>query len=394
MSLSLLLKKLIKTSAGRSRFILAILGLSIALFLILSAVQIQANYDDLLHNKTNQDSIANFLVINKAVTSQNIGQTTLTEEQINDVKKQPFVESLGILTASRFKVSAQGATNRLPFYTDLFFESVPDAFLDVNNKDWEWNDQSTFIPIIIPNSFLDMYNFGFASSQGLPKLSQDLVKNIPLQINIQSPNGPVNYYAKVVGFSDRIASILVPQSFMDWANNKFGTAPPASPSRIVIRTKDPGSPELMNYLKDHGLTTDADKTRFSKYRQVVNTVVNISGITGAVMLLFALLIFTLFIQLTIASCKEEIALLVTLGAAPKQLKTFLMKQFFPSNIIIVLVTLIVIALLQVWVKHWLSGEHIFVSTVISMATVVSAALILFVLWIVNYFTIRKYINTH
>lgn len=394
MSLSFLLKKLIKTSAGRSRFILAILGLSIALFLILSAVQIQANYDDLLHNKTNQDSIANFLVINKAVTSQNIGQTTLTEDQINDVKKQPFVESLGILTASRFKVSAQGATNRLPFYTDLFFESVPDTFLDVNNKDWEWNDQSTFIPIIIPNSFLDMYNFGFASSQGLPKLSQDLVKNIPLQINIQSPNGPVNYYAKVVGFSDRIASILVPQSFMDWANSKFGTAPPASPSRIVIRTKDPGSPELMNYLKDHGLTTDADKTRFSKYRQVVNTVVNISWITGAVMLLFALLIFTLFIQLTIASCKEEIALLVTLGAAPKQLKTFLMKQFFPPNIIIVLVTLVVIALLQVWVKHWLSGEHIFVSAVISMATIVSAALILFVLWIVNYFTIRKYINTH
>ena len=46
------------------------------------------------------------------------------------------------------------------------------------------------------------------------------------------------------------------------------------------------------------------------------------------MLLFALLIFTLFIQLTIASCKEEIALLVTLGAAPKQLQQFLMKQFF------------------------------------------------------------------
>ncbi|MEX6686026.1 hypothetical protein QTN47_00885 [Danxiaibacter flavus] len=394
MNLSLLLKKLIKTSAGRSRFILAILGLSVALFLILAAVQIQANYDDLLHNKTNQDSIANFLVINKVITSETIGQTALTENQISDVKKQPFVQALGVLTSSRFKVSAQGASNQLPFYTDLFFESVPDDFLDVNNKDWAWNDQSTFIPLIIPNSFLDMYNFGFASSQGLPKLSQDLVRNIPLQINIQSANGPVKYYAKVVGFSDRIASILVPQSFMDWANSKFGTEPPASPSRIVIRTKDPGNPELLNYLKEHGLTTDADKTRFSKYRQIVNIVVNISWITGAVMLLFALLIFTLFIQLTIASCKDEIALLITLGAAPKQLKTFLIKQFFPPNIIIVFVTLAIIALLQFWVKHWLSGEHIYVSGFISITTIISAALIMLVLWIVNFVTIKKYINKH
>lgn len=394
MNLPSLLKKLIKTSAGRSRFILAILGLSIALFLILAAVQIQANYDDLLHNKTNQDSIANFLVINKDITSETIGQTGLTENQISDVKKQPFVQALGVLTASRFKVSAQGASEQLPFYTDLFFESVPDDFLDVNNKDWTWNDQSTFIPLIIPNSFLDMYNFGFASSQGLPKLSQDLVKNIPLQINIQSPNGPVKYYAKVAGFSDRIASILVPQSFMDWANSKFGTEPPTSPSRIVIRTKDPGNPELLNYLKEHGLTTDADKTRFSKYRQIVNIVVNISWITGAVMLLFALLIFTLFIQLTIASCKDEIALLITLGAAPKQLKTFLIKQFFPPNIIIVLVTLAIIALFQLWVKHWLSGEHIYVSGFISITTIISAALIMLVLWIVNSLTIKKYINKH
>ena len=115
---------------------------------------------------------------------------------------------------------------------------------------------------------------------------------------------------------------------MDWANAKFGTDKNINPSRVVIKTKDPGNPQLVQYLKDHGLTTDSDKTRFSKYRQIVNMVVNISWLTGAVMLAFALLIFTLFIQLTIASSKEDIALLITLGAAPKQLHKFLMKQFF------------------------------------------------------------------
>jgi uncharacterized membrane protein YgaE (UPF0421/DUF939 family) len=58
--LFILLKKIIKTSAGRTRFAMAFIGLSVALLLILSAIQIQANYNDLLQGKVNQDSTANF----------------------------------------------------------------------------------------------------------------------------------------------------------------------------------------------------------------------------------------------------------------------------------------------------------------------------------------------
>ena len=159
----------------------------------------------------------------------------------------------------------------------------------------------------------------------------------------------------------------------------------------MIRTKDPGNPALVQYLKDNGLTTDADKTRFSKYRQIVNAIVNVSWITGAVMLLFALLVFTLFIQLTIASCKEEIQLLITLGASPKQLQRFLMKQFFPSNIIIIIISLAAITALQFEAHEWLAAQNIFVSTFTSLYTFAAALIVLFVLWFVNYSTIRKYI---
>ena len=386
-----LLKKLIKSGSGRIRFIMAIAGLSIALVLILSAVQLQVNYDELLHNKSNQDSIANFLVINKKVTTSNAGSTTLSKEEIANLKQQPFIEAVGALTPSRFKVSASGGEH-VPIYTELFFESVPDDFLDVQSKDWKWDDNSQFIPMIVPNTFLDMYNFGFATSQGLPQLSQELVMSLPIQVNITGKQGTVQYYARVVGFSDRITSVLVPQQFMDWANAKFGVAQQAQPSRVVIRTNDPGNPQLVNYLKEHGLSTDADKTRFSKYRQVVNMVVNVSGVIGAVMFLFALLIFTLFIQLTIASSKEDIALLVTLGAAPKQLYQFLMKQFYPVNLVITGIVLIIIALMQFFAKQYLSGQHIYIASYPSLFTLFAALVILIVLWVVNSITIKKYIG--
>lgn len=387
-----LLKKLIKASAGRTRFIMAVTGLSVALLLILAAVQLQVNYGHLLHGKSNQDSIANFLVLNKAVTAETVGATALTAEEISQLKQQSFIDAVGLLTPSGFKVSAQGGSAQLPFYTDLFFESVPDEFIDVTDKDWGWNEQAQYVPVIIPNMFLDLYNFGFATSQGLPQLTQDLVKSLPLKISITTPLGIVPYYARVVGFSDRISSVLVPQNFMEWANKRFAGEQRTQPSRVVIKTSDPGNPQLVEYLKKHGLTTDADKTRFSKYRQIVNTVVNISGITGGLMLLFALLIFTLFIQLTIASCREEITLLVTLGAAPKQLYRFLMRRFFPSNVVVIVVVLVIIAGCQFALAEFLQHKSMQVSPVISPFTILAALLILGVLWLVNSSTIKKYIR--
>ncbi len=389
--LDALLKKLIKTSSGRTRFIMAVMGMSVALLLILSSVQLQRNYNDLLYSKTNQDSIANFLVINKQISDKTVGSTVLSDAEIADLKKQSFAEATGILTPSRFKVSAHGNA-QIPFYTDLFFESVPDDFLDVKSKDWKWDDQSKFIPMIVPNMFLDMYNFGFATSQNLPQLSQQLVMSLPINIQIETALGNASYYAKVVGFSDRISSVLVPQQFMDWANEKYGSGASAQPSRVVVKTIDAGNPEIKNYLQKHGLTTDADKTRFSKYRQIVDMVVSISWITGAIMLLFALLIFTLFIQLTIASCKDEVALLISLGAAPRQLYRFLLKQFFPVNIFITITVLFVIALLQWILKEYLVSQRIYMSGFISLYTIAAAVAILAVIWWVNSRTIRKYID--
>src|ERR1700755_585366 len=114
--LSQLLKKLIRTSSGRVRSIAAVIGLFIAMILILAAVQIQSNYQQILYSKTSQDSIADFLVINKTVTDNNIGETTLSAAEINDLKQQPFVEKIGTLTPSRFRVGVQSISKRIPFY--------------------------------------------------------------------------------------------------------------------------------------------------------------------------------------------------------------------------------------------------------------------------------------
>lgn len=383
-----ILKKLIKTTTGRWRRVATITGLGIAMILILSAAQLQVNYNSLLYGKSNKDSIANFLVVNKDLSANINGNTTFAEAEIADLRKQSFVDAAGIITSSRFKISIDGGTV-LPFRTDLFFESVPDQFLDIESPDWIWNDNSAFIPIVIPNMFLDLYNFGFATSQNTPQLSQELIRQIPLQISIYTAAGTVQYPAKVVGFSDRISSILVPQNFMDWANEKFGQGRDIAASRMVIKTTDAANPELTKYLSEHHLKTDNEKTRFSRYRQIVNFVVNISWVTGAAMLLFAIIIFSLFIELSIMSAKEETRLLITLGTAPRQLKTFLLKQFFPVNIFITLLVLGIVSGLQFALHLFLKKQHMHISPLLSAYTIGAALLILVVLFLVNRSTINK-----
>lgn len=391
--LNSLLKKLIRTATGRTRFAMAIIGLSVALLLILAAVQIQVNYTELLQGKQNKDSVANFLVLNKILTDQNIGKAVLTQEEIDDIRSQPFTEAVGILQTSKFKASIQSSSDVFPFYTDIAFESVPDAFLDVNAKEWNWDENSTYVPIIVPGMFLDIYNFQFSLSQGLPQLTREVVKMIFFNVNVYGVDGTTRVYkGKVVGFSDRISSLLIPQSFMDHANQLYGKNIGTAPSRIIIRTKDPGHPELISYLKKKQLTTDQDKTRFSKYRQIVEMVVNITGVTGLLMFLFAMLIFSLFIQLTISSCREEIQLLITLGASPSQLRSFLMRQFFPSNIWIVLGSLLILSLAQYWLALVLQQQAAVVSTFISPITIGVSIVMLVVIYILNLKSIRSNID--
>ncbi len=391
--LKILLSKIIKDSSGRAKLITAIFGLTIAILLLLIAVQLQVNYNYLLNSKTNRDSIADFLVINKEVTDATLGNTQMENSIIKEIKSQPFTEAVGLLIPSRFKASIESNSTQFPFYTDISFESVPPDFIDLSGTNWTWNEQSPFVPIIIPTLFLDFYNFQFSLSQNLPQLTPAIVKMVLFKVTVYGKNSNRSFNGKIVGFSDRISSMLVPTEFMNWGNNLYATDTNTQVSRLIIRTKDPGNPELSKFLKTNKLTTDSDKTRFSKYRKVVDIVVQLSSIIGVILFVFSVLIFTLFIQITIANCKDEIKLLVILGTSPKQLSKFLMGKFFPIYCWLVSFTVFIIMVMQYFLHRVLDTQLIFISQLISPITLFVALFILGAIWWANKKTIQQSVYT-
>ena len=389
-----LLKKIIQTGIGRSRLIMAAGGLGIAMILLLIAIQAHSDFDQLLHSQQNANESADFLVINKKITNAMMGQrgqSVFTAAEIADIRQQSFIDAFGFITSNQYKVTA-AAPGDLHFYTDMFFESVPDSFIDVKNEEWKWTPTDNTIPIILPNDFLNLYNFGFALSQDLPQISQETVKAIPMKITISKGLMTQEFTGRIVGFSDRISSFLVPGSFMEWANGKFGSGEATSPSRVIIKTKDPSNPTLVKYLEDKGYTTNQDKIKYSKTKMIVQTIVSVIGFFGVILLLFALLVFSMFIQLVIASCKKEIQLLVTLGTAPRQLQRYLMRQFVPLYIAIGVVALLLVAALQWWASGQLAAHDMAVAPWIATGTGVAAVAVIVLVYLVNRINVRKYIN--
>jgi len=389
-----LLKKIIQTGIGKSRLLMATAGLGIAMVLLLIAIQAHTNFNQLLYGRQNQNESADFLVVNKKITNAMMGQSDksmFTAEELQTIKQQSFVEAAGYITSSQFKVTA-AAPGELQFYTDMFFESVPDSFIDVKNEEWKWQEGDGVIPIILPNDFLNLYNFGFALSQDLPQVSQETVKNLPVKITVSRGLLSSQFTGHIVGFSDRISSFLVPAAFMDWANNRYGNGKAAAPSRIVIKTSDPANPALVKFLDDHGYTTNQDKIKYSKTKLIVQTIVSVIGFFGIVLLLFALLVFSMFIQLIIASCKKEIQLLVTLGTAPAQLRRYLLRQFVPLYVVTGIVAVLLVAVLQWVAARALAAHEMVVSPWPGIGMWIAAVVVLLLVYFVNNRTIRKYLD--
>ena len=64
-----------------------------------------------------------------------------------------------------------------------------------------------------------------------------------------------NFKGNIVALSDRINSVLVPKSFLEWSNLHFSGVSKVHPSRVFIKTKDANNPQLITYLENKTITS-------------------------------------------------------------------------------------------------------------------------------------------
>lgn len=279
-------------------------------------------YCDVLPVFTSQDSFmkSNYVIISKkvgAASSLSGRANSFTNTEIDDLSGQKFVNKIGRFTSTEYKVDAKMGINGQPILSsELFFESVPDGFVDVSLKDWKYVENSREVPIILPRTYINMYNFGFAQSHSLPKISDGLVGMIDFRIYIHGNGRHDEYKGRVIGFSNRLNTILVPQSFMDWSNSLYAPDRQSESTRLIVEMVNPADENIAKYLDDHGLEVDDDKLQNEKTTYFLRMMVSVVMTVGVVISILSFYILMLSIYLLVQKNTTKLENLLLIGYSP------------------------------------------------------------------------------
>jgi hypothetical protein len=332
-----MLKKLLWRSKTRRHIIGAAAGSLTGFILLLSAGQFYFDMKKVI--ATSEDLInPDFIIINKQVSLlDNLTQNknTFSPGEIDNIRRQGFATDVAGFVSNDFVLSAYAESDRFPdFYTDLFFEAIPDKYVDARTENWSWKRGQTMIPIILPRDYLNLYNFGFAPSQGLPQLSPSLIRLISFHILIRGNGKQAEFTGRIAGFSNRISTILVPWDFLNWANSEYGRTKEPRISRLVIVSKNPADPRISSFLEKNGYETVSENLKSSRLNIILKFIISFLGGLGLLVILLAMMIFILSFQLMINSSSENIRKLSLLGYHYVQIaKTYILQLVMIVGII-------------------------------------------------------------
>ena len=317
-------------------------------------------YEDVVPAFSGEDGLMKntYLILSKriaAVSAFGGEAQTFSEEDVRDLRNQSFVRKVGAFTASQYQVYASLSMGGVGMGTDMFFESVPDDFVDV-----KWSGQGGQahqtqllaggeVPIILPRTYLALYNFGFAQTKNLPKLSEGIISMIQMDILLRGEGGrEVRMKGRVVGFSTRLNTVLVPESFMRTANAELAPNATVQPTRLIVEVGNPADDAIVAYVQERGYELEdnsLDAGRATYFLKVTATVVLAVGLLISI-LSFYILMLSVFLLVQKNAQKLQTLLLIGYSRARVALPYQLLTAGLNAGVLLFSIALLF------WIRGW------------------------------------------
>lgn len=322
----------------------------LGMLILLLGLQFYVDVQPLL---SGQDGIlrSDYLIVSKhvsAASALDAGEGQMfTPQEMDDLRGQAFCKSVGAFTASRYTVKCRmGIDGVASFGTDMFFESVPDQYVDAHLSKWSFDPQHPQVPIVLPRSYLAIYNFGFAQSQRLPKISEGVAGMIDMTVTLQGNGLAEDYPARVVGFSSRLNTILVPQDFIRWSNARYAPDTADKPTRLIVEVGNPADDAILTYMNQHGYELEDDKQESGRTTYFLKVAAGLVMGVGLLICVLSLYILMLSVYLLVQKNTEKLRNLMLIGYSPSAVARPYQYLTLAINLAVLLIALLLLTLLR------------------------------------------------
>lgn len=337
----------------------------------------------------------NTIIVQKKVTnssSLNLTKTDFSPREIEKIKAKPFVDDVKPVISNNFDVSFQTNDKLVPYFrSDVFIQTVDKSFLDVDSPKWNWKKGDKVVPIILPRDFLVMLNT-FMSASGIPQVSDDLAMKLNFKFRLRDPNDSEkeeHVDAQIVGFTNEVASILVPESFMTYGNEEYASTTESKITQIMIAGKESEFGLVEELLNERGLESKNSQMVVGRLKSVVGTLILVVLGVSIIAVFVSGLVLIQYLQLLLSRNAYEVRTLLRMGYPPKELIRSFSFYFIKIFGIVAVIGVAIFFVFKMFLDNMFEAGGLYIGTSLAWMSIVAllAAYVLFA--IASYFNAKK-----
>ena len=320
-----MLNKLLFRNQDRKQLVIAIIGAFMGITFLVTSIHYLIKVNEFGEGA---DILGpNTIIVQKRVTNSStlrLTKTDFSENELRKIKAEPFIEDVQPVVSNNFDVSFETADPMVPrFRSDVFIQTLDPKFLDVKSSKWHWKEGDEYVPIILPRDFLVMLNT-FMSAQGIPQVSDDLAMDIKFKFTLSNETGKEWVDARIIGFTNEVASILVPEPFMKYGNDKYALAKDKKITQIMISGKESEFGLVEELLKKRGLESKNSQMVVGRLKSMVGTLFLVVLGISVIAVFVSGLVLIQYMQLLMSRNAYEVRTLMRIGYHPKMI----IRKFF------------------------------------------------------------------
>ena len=309
-----IIKKLLFANQDKKQLLFAFFGVVVGFVFI--SVSVHYLFVINKKNKANEILNSNTITVQKKVSSSStlqIATNSFSDVEFEVYKKMPFIEKIIQVENNNFPVEIRSNDPLVPYFrSDIFIQSIPADFLDVKSVFWKWSNQDTKVPIILPRDFVYMMN-NFLSSSNMPQLSDEILKDVKFQLQIGQDENKRVVNAEIIGFTNEISSILVPESFMDFGKKSFGSNKASTYTQLMLKSKKGQFGLVEDLIVRNHLEVKKNQLLEGKLKSMLTYILSSISFISLIVVLISMIVLIQYLQLLITKNAYEIRTLLRIG---------------------------------------------------------------------------------